>query len=171
LATSQVMSRIAGALGGLLFLSAFSATPETFAHAKLIRSEPGPFEVLAAAPASVRLWFNERLEDEFNAIEVMDATGRHVEKGAAHVNPQDRTNLLVQLGNLSSGSYVIHWKILSLDGHPARGRFIFTVKSQSPDAAVISLLRSAHMGGRAGQPRKGMGHGPDAPTSGRGRVA
>ena len=99
-----------------------------FAHAKLIRSKPGPFEVLDSAPADVQLWFNERLEDEFNSIEVTDETGRRVGNGVAQVNPRDRTNLLMPLGQLSSGSYVIRWRILSLDGHPARGRFIFTVK-------------------------------------------
>ena len=128
LAAPQFMKRLTGALCGLLFLGAPLTTPEALAHAKLIRSQPGSFEVLAASPADIRLWFNERLEDEFNAIEVMDATGRHGETGFAHVNPRDRTNLLVRLGNLSPGSYVIHWRILSLDGHPARGRFIFSVK-------------------------------------------
>ncbi len=116
------------ALSALLLLGAFSAPPEALAHAKLIRSQPGPFEALAASPADVRLWYNERLEDEFNAIEVIDATGQHVQTGTAHVNPQDRTNLLVRLGNLTPGSYAVHWRIFSLDGHPARGRFIFSVK-------------------------------------------
>ncbi len=120
--------RVAGALCGLLFLGGFLATPAAFAHAKLIRSQPKPFEALAMPPAEVKLWFNERLEDEFNSIEVTDANGLRVENGVAQVNPQDRTNLVVRLGNLSSGSYVIRWRILSLDGHPARGRFIFSVE-------------------------------------------
>jgi methionine-rich copper-binding protein CopC len=119
---------LGGVLCGFLFLGGFLSPPEVLAHAKLIRSRPGPFEVLDSAPADVQLWFNERLEDEFNSIEVTDETGRRVENGVAQVNPQDRTNLVVRLGNLSSGSYVIRWRILSLDGHPARGRFIFTVK-------------------------------------------
>ena len=117
-----------GALCGVFFLGWFLSPPEVCAHAKLIRSRPGPFDVLDSAPAEVQLWFNERLEDEFNSIEVIDSTGRHVEKGISHVHRKDRTNLLVPLGQLSSGSYVIRWRILSLDGHPARGRFIFTVK-------------------------------------------
>jgi methionine-rich copper-binding protein CopC len=119
---------LGGVLCGVLFLGGFLSPPEVLAHAKLIRSQPGPFEVLDSAPAEVQLWFNERLEDEFNAIDVMDPAGRHVETGSAQVNPRDRTNLLVRLGNLSPGSYVVYWRILSLDGHPARGRFIFTVK-------------------------------------------
>jgi methionine-rich copper-binding protein CopC len=124
----QFAKQIAGALCGLLFLGGFLATPEVLAHAKLIRSQPLAFEALAMAPAEVKLWFNERLEDEFNSIEVTDADGRRVENGISRVNPQDRTNLVVQLGKLSPGSYVIRWRILSLDGHPARGRFIFSVK-------------------------------------------
>jgi len=127
-AASQCTKRLTGALFGLLFLSVSLTTPEALAHAKLIRSQPGPFEVLAASPTDVRLWFNERLEDEFNAIEVMDPAGRHVETGSSHVNPRDRTNVLVRLGHLSPGSYVVYWRVLSLDGHPARGRFIFNVK-------------------------------------------
>ena len=128
LAAPQFTKRLTGALCGLLFLNVSLTTPEALAHAKLIRSQPGPFEVLAASPEDVSLWFNERLEDEFNAIEVMDPAGQHIETGFAHVNPRDRTNLLVRLGHLSTGSYVIRWRILSLDGHPARGRFIFSVK-------------------------------------------
>ena len=116
------------ALSGLVLLAGFLVPPKALAHAKLIRARPNAFETLAETPASVELWFNERLEDEFNSIEVTDANGRRVENGVAQVNPQDRTNLVMRLGNLSSGSYVIRWRILSLDGHPARGRFIFSVK-------------------------------------------
>lgn len=128
LAAPRLAKQIAGALCGLLLLGGFLATPEALAHAKLIRSQPTAFEALATAPAEVSLWFNERLEDEFNSIEVSDATGHRVENGVAQVNPQDRTNLVVGLGRLSAGSYVVRWRILSLDGHPARGRFIFSVK-------------------------------------------
>lgn len=126
--TSQLAKWFICALSGLLFLGGFPAIPDAVAHAKLIGSRPKAFEVLATPPAHVELWFNERLEDEFNAIEVTDATGRRVERGMPHVNSQNRTKLLVPLEHLAPGSYVIHWKILSLDGHSARGRLLFTVK-------------------------------------------
>lgn len=119
-------------MSGVLFVVGLAVAPEAHAHAKLIRSQPEPFEAVGAPPAEVRLWFNERLEDEFNAIEVVGPGGHHVEQGAARVNPRDRTNLVVRLGGLPPGSYVIHWRILSLDGHPARGRLMFTVKERSP---------------------------------------
>jgi methionine-rich copper-binding protein CopC len=115
-------------LSGLVLLAAFLVPAKALAHAKLIRSRPNASEVLAEAPASVELWFNERLEDEFNSIEVADSAGRKVEEGHARVNPQQRTNLLVRLRKLPPGSYLVHWKILSVDGHTSRGRFIFSVK-------------------------------------------
>ena len=116
------------ALSGLVFLAGLLAPPKALAHAKLIRSRPTASEVLAETPASVELWFNERLEDEFNSIEVIDSAGQKVEEGHARVNPQQRTNLLVRLRRLPPGSYLVHWKILSVDGHTSRGRFIFSVK-------------------------------------------
>ena len=116
------------ALSGLVLLAGFLVPPKALAHAKLIRSSPNASEALAETPASVALWFNERLEDEFNSIEVVDVAGRMVEEGHARVNPQQRSNLLVRLRTLSPGSYLVHWKILSVDGHTARGRFIFSVK-------------------------------------------
>ena len=116
------------ALSGLVLLAGFLVPPKALAHAKLIRSRPNASETLAETPASVELWFNERLEDEFNAIEVVDVAGRMVEEGHARVNPQDRTNLRARINKLPPGSYVVRWKIFSVDGHTARGRFIFSVK-------------------------------------------
>jgi methionine-rich copper-binding protein CopC len=116
------------ALSGLVLLAGFLVPPKALAHAKLIRSRPNAFETLAETPASVELWFNERLEDEFNSIEVVDSAGRRVEDGHARVHPRDRTNLVARLTRLTQGQYLVHWKILSVDGHTARGRFIFSVK-------------------------------------------
>lgn len=116
------------ALSGLVSLASLLSPPKALAHAKLIRSRPDASAILGETPTSVQLWFNERLEDEFNSIEITDAAGRNVEDGHPRVNPQNRTNLFVQLRKLSPGSYVVHWKILSVDGHTSRGRFIFSVK-------------------------------------------
>jgi len=114
-------------LAGLL-LSGVVRPSVAEGHAKLIRSRPQAFEVLAAAPTVVELWFNERLEDAFSAIEVTDASGRRLDRGPARVDRRDRTHLTVPLGEIAPGSYVISWRVLSLDGHPARGRLMFTLK-------------------------------------------
>jgi methionine-rich copper-binding protein CopC len=125
---SRSTSERACALLTALVLAAFVLPADAIAHAKLIRARPAPSEVLTTAPTHVQLWFNERLEDEFSAIEVTDQTGRRVERGPARVSPDDRTTLVVALDDLSSGSYIVSWRILSVDGHPARGRLRFSVR-------------------------------------------
>jgi copper transport protein len=116
------------ALTGLVVLVGLLIPPRAFAHAKLIRSSPDGSQALAEPPASVELWFNERLEDEFNSIQVVDSAGRRVEDGDARVHPQDRTRLVIRLSRLIQGQYVVHWRIFSVDGHSAKGRFTFSVK-------------------------------------------
>jgi methionine-rich copper-binding protein CopC len=46
------------------------------------------------------------------------------------VDPKDRTHLMVKVGALKPGDYVVDWRVLSRDGHSAPGRITFTVKGK-----------------------------------------
>ena len=112
----------------LLFASAGAA----HAHARLLKSSPKDHGLLAGSPRQVELWFNEILDDDFNSIEVVSSeapTGSepNLTSGPATVDPNDRTHLTAPLGKLARGTYVIRWKVLSRDGHSARGRLEFRV--------------------------------------------
>jgi methionine-rich copper-binding protein CopC len=104
------------------------------AHARLERSIPATGAVLTTAPTTVELWFNELLDDEFNEVLVFrarpdgapaDATNLATAKPT--VDDADRTHLSAPVAALASGAYVIQWKVLSRDGHSARGRVLFRV--------------------------------------------
>jgi copper resistance protein C len=102
------------------------------AHARLLASTPRDNELLAASPGSVHLWVNEILDHDFNSIEVFfdsapESDRQSLTAGPAEVDPDNRTHLSVPLQPLRPGSYVVHWKVLSRDGHTARGRFSFRV--------------------------------------------
>ena len=119
------------ALAGLLLLVAH--TPAR-AHARLERSTPAPGAVLATPPATVELWFNELLDDEFGDVVVFrarpdgaPADDANLATGKPHLDDADRTHLTTPLGALPPGAYVIQWKVLSRDGHSARGRILFRV--------------------------------------------
>jgi methionine-rich copper-binding protein CopC len=56
--------------------------PTTFAHAKLLRTQPESNATLKQPPQTVELWFNEELQQQFNAITVTDQSGRRVATGA-----------------------------------------------------------------------------------------
>lgn len=116
------------AAAALLLASAATA----HAHARLLASDPKDHGLLAGSPKQVQLWFNEILDDEFNSIEVVSSeapTGAepNLATGPATVDPNDRTHLVAPLGKLPRGTYVIRWKVLSRDGHGARGRLEFRV--------------------------------------------
>lgn len=104
------------------------------AHARLLAAIPKDHALLAGSPKQVELWFNELLENEFNSIEVFSSaapTGAepNLASGPATVDPDNRTHLVAPLGKLPPGAYVIHWKVLSRDGHSALGRLEFRIVS------------------------------------------
>jgi copper resistance protein C len=102
--------------------------PLAFAHAFLDRAEPGVGSTLQAAPAQVRIWFTEALEQAFSTITVTDAQGREVGDGKAKVDPGNPMLLEVGLKALVPGTYTVKWRVISVDTHPTEGDFTFTVK-------------------------------------------
>ena len=126
---------LAGALAAVtVLLEPASAA----AHARLLSSKPPEGARLAESPAAIELWFNELLDDEFNAVTVYptaelradaaSASQRNLAAAAPEVDPSDRTHLSCKLGALAPGSYVAEWQVLSRDGHTARGRLRFNVE-------------------------------------------
>lgn len=118
----------------------FAAPKEAFAHARLLKSSPAGGETVKA-PAQVDLWFNELLDGGgfnsvviFPAAELKSKTHTNFTVGDAKVDAKDHTHLIVELKALSPGDYVVDWRVLSLDGHSAPGRFKFTVGEPKADS-------------------------------------
>jgi len=111
-----------------------AARTPAFAHARLERSSPAAGAALGSSPATVELKFNELLDDEFNDVKVFRARSdgapaddHSATTGKPRVDPADRTRLTTDLDPLAPGAYVVQWKVLSRDGHSARGRVLFSV--------------------------------------------
>jgi len=117
------------ALAGLLALGHAGVA---VAHARLVRSAPAEAARLVAPPPTLDLWFNALLDESFNGVELFTAApgghpGARIEIGPPAVDPADRTHLSARVPPLSPGRYVVHWRVLSRDGHPVRGRLEFVV--------------------------------------------
>lgn len=115
---------------GMLGLGA----PETaLAHARLVKASPPSGADLAQAPATIELSFNELLDGNFDLIEVFPVadinskTRASLTSAEAKVDAKDHTHLAVTLKPLPPGEYAVEWRVLSLDGHTATGRFKFKV--------------------------------------------
>ncbi|GFN30151.1 copper-binding protein [Paenibacillus curdlanolyticus] len=105
----------------LLFLSGTVS-----AHSSLTDAQPAPDSRLLKAPSTVVLKFNERLESRGFAIQVYDRQGKPVASNGA-VLEAGRRAITLALPPLEDGSYTVAYRLLSADGHPVRGSYVFTV--------------------------------------------
>jgi copper resistance protein C len=125
---------LAGVLVGMLVLT----TPGTaLAHARLVKSSPESGADLTPAPAKVELWFSELLDGNFDnigvyaAADVGSSARTNLAMDDAKVDDKDRTHLTIAVKPLPPGEYFVEWRVLSLDGHTATGRFKFKVHAAS----------------------------------------
>src|ERR1700690_1473738 len=119
------MNRLAKALATLALLLA--AADAAHAHAFLDHASPLVGSTVATAPRELLLWFTEILEPAFSTVEVRNAQGIAVQSGKAHVAPSGGTELRVPLKALPPGTYLVNWRVLSVDTHRTQGSFTFQV--------------------------------------------
>jgi methionine-rich copper-binding protein CopC len=108
-----------------LGLGSLAAAPSAAAHATLRASEPAPNGHLDANATLVTATFTERVDRAFTTMDVVDA-----ETGSswAAAPPVVFGNVVsLETRPLPDGIYAASWRTLSLDGHTARGTFLFSV--------------------------------------------
>jgi methionine-rich copper-binding protein CopC len=97
--------------------------PAAQAHSELRRSVPAAGAVLASAPATIELHFNERVQ----------LTALRLYRGATEVALPPRgpireaQSVSVALPPLAPGDYAAEWRAISADGHPVGGRIAFRI--------------------------------------------
>jgi copper resistance protein C len=106
-----------------LFLTAVAGAAAQ-AHAFLDHASPLVGSTVATAPHEVTLTFTQNLEASFSTVEVTDGSGARVDQGKAQVSGN---TMSIGLKALSSGSYKVHWHVLSVDTHTTQGTFTFHV--------------------------------------------
>ncbi len=133
------------AAAALLWMTA--RPPAALAHATLIRSDPpdlcSPFAVprvpagdprcatgavLPSPPPSVHLFFNERVQLVGRGVRVLAPDGRRVDRGAVRV---DGPEVTAGIDAAEAGTYLVAWRVVSGDTHPAVGTFAFSVREAS----------------------------------------
>jgi copper resistance protein C len=108
-------------------LLAVAPVAPAFAHAFPDHSVPAVGGTITQSPAEIRIWFTQKLEPAFSAIEVLDTSGSRVDQNDAQVDAQDPTLLRVSVKPLAPGTYKVMWHVVSVDTHATEGSFSFTV--------------------------------------------
>ena len=98
------------------------------AHANLAEAHPTPNSTLESAPEMVSITFTEPIERALSEIRVLDRSGGRTDAGGGAALSDDGLTLSIALGALANGTYTVAWRNVSaVDGHSARGAFVFSV--------------------------------------------
>jgi methionine-rich copper-binding protein CopC len=113
----------------LLALAALTlASTAACAHARLQDSTPANGSTVAAAPAELRLRFNEPVEAAMSSVKLTGPADAVVATGKVGADPADGRTLVLVLPRLASGTYRAEWGTMGRDGHHTKGEIRFTVK-------------------------------------------
>jgi copper transport protein len=105
-----------------------------FAHASLVATEPRDGSMVAQAPKTVRLRFNEPVTPA--VIRVIDSDGTTRNDAAVHA--VNETIEITLPPGLPAGTQVISYRVISADGHPVAGSMMFSVGMGKAAAAPAS---------------------------------
>ncbi|GGF99584.1 copper resistance CopC/CopD family protein [Paenibacillus abyssi] len=126
----------------LTFISIWSVTPQTAnAHASAVRFVPEPNSRLDTGPSKAEIQFNEAVEPDVGALQVLDSMSRLVTE-SQHSVSEDRQTLSIDLPKLGEGVYTVAYSVVSEDGHPVSGSYIFVVGN--PPAAKDASSFNPH---------------------------
>jgi copper transport protein len=139
--------RLIAGLATLLWVVCFATGVS--AHASLVSAEPADGSVLAVAPQTVQLRFNEPVTPA--VISLIDAAGKT--RDDVTVQALDQTITLTLPASLPRGTQVVSYRIISADGHPVAGALVFSIgevtgaaPAPTADSAVAVLIWLTRVG-------------------------
>jgi copper transport protein len=143
-----VRAAAGGLLLGLMVLLFGPATPAA-AHAYLVGSDPVGGEIRQVAPAEVVLTFSEPVRPVPDRVMVVGPDGDRVEAGAPDV---DGVRLTIPLGDGADarGTYLVSYRVISVDGHPVGGSLTYSVGAPSATPPAPTVAEGDDAGLRAG---------------------
>ncbi len=149
---ARPLTRLAALLLLAFAVVAATALPAS-AHASLLSTEPSPDGVYAKSPSAVTLRFSEPVEVSLGGVQVFDAkTEKRVANGPPEHPNGEGSFVTSDLPDLSNGTYVVTWRVVSADSHPVEGAFTFQVgprASVSNAQGVATTLLETSKGSRA----------------------
>ena len=122
----KVRLAVAAFMVMLLAVMTVSTSPVS-AHAVLDSSSPAASTVLEESPSEIRLTFNESVESSLLEIRLFGADENEIQISNAQRGAQNPAIVTAGVPTLDSGVYVVVWRVMSTDGHPATGAFPFEI--------------------------------------------
>ena len=112
----------------VLAAAALAAAPApAAAHALLLESTPASGATLTEPPAQLSLRFNSKLEKRLSHVTLSTEKGRPVALPIAVTGSEKPDRLVLPLGPLTPGAYLVRYKVLAVDGHITEGILRFSI--------------------------------------------
>jgi len=119
--------------------------PAADAHAELVRMTPTSGSQMEDSPPVVELLFNERLDTGGTKLSVLDAAKRTVADGKPE-RFEEGKGVRLALPKLGEGHYTVAYSVISADGHPISGAYVFTIGNPVPLPGAGQLDPHAQVG-------------------------
>jgi copper transport protein len=119
-------------------LSVLCLASSASAHASLVSAQPGDGSVMAQAPQTVQLRFNEAVTPV--VVGLIDALGKTRDDVA--VRAVDDTITLALPANLPRGTQIVSYRVISQDGHPVGGSLVFSIGAATGAAPAAAGFNS-----------------------------
>jgi methionine-rich copper-binding protein CopC len=125
MAAGKLMRRVMPLAVGVVVALGWSAPPPRV-HAILEESTPAAGDTVAVGPTRVMLRFSGPVEESGAMIHVLGPESR---MWMLEVSRQqgDARRLMADMPALAPGGYRVAWRVISADGHPIGGDFVFWV--------------------------------------------
>ncbi|MGJ7441759.1 copper resistance CopC/CopD family protein [Aquipuribacter sp. MA13-6] len=124
----------------LVALLALVLAAPASAHAQLLSTDPADGTVLAQAPRTLTLTFDEPVGLRDDAVSLLDSTGEPVPVQARVVDAE----VVVDVEDeLADGTYVLTFRVVSSDSHPVTGGSTFSVGAPSAGFVADTSTRTA----------------------------
>ena len=139
------MARLIAGLVALLTALCFASG--ALAHASLVSTEPPDGGVVAQAPKTVQLNFNESVAPA--VVSLIDAVGNARD---VTIRAADRSVVIALPNDLPRGTQIVSYRVVSQDGHPVAGSVVFSIgvvtggAAPAPDHLVSTLIWLARIG-------------------------
>lgn len=112
----------------LVLAIGLAIAPSVFAHAIMVKSQPVADSTVAEAPKQIDVWFNDKVGSEYKALAVINSKGERVDNKDIVQETLDPSHLYITVPDLPPDSYIVRYRVVSLDTHIVTGKFKFTVK-------------------------------------------
>jgi copper transport protein len=125
----SIQRRMMGVVAAFLavLFTVVGTSSSVSAHAVLDSSSPAASTVLETSPSEIRLAFNEPVESSLLEIRLFGSDQKELQISDAVRLPANASVVTASVPQLDNGVYVVVWRVMSTDGHPATGAFPFEI--------------------------------------------